>query len=203
MMRGRPSCGPPRRGWPRRSITSARHGDRAERVAQVVAQDADEHLPELGHRAQLALALLRALQRGLHPLRQFLRPDRRADHVLVRLAKVVGDPTSVVVEPPGFGGAQRRAWLSDARTASSASLRSVRSMPVLMMYWIRPSGCVVRLCDQAIHRRSPRLGDPVVRERTAARLVSRNVAKTALTGVDLLGNQGKSQNRRPRTSSRE
>ena len=39
---------------------------------------------------QIALGFLRERQRGFHFLGHLLRPNRRADHVLVRLAKVVG-----------------------------------------------------------------------------------------------------------------
>ena len=36
------------------------HKDRTERVTEIVPENADEHLPELRHRTELALALLGA-----------------------------------------------------------------------------------------------------------------------------------------------
>ena len=64
------------------------HDDRPERVTQVVPEDADEHLPELRDPAKLVLARLGALLGGVRLDRQLLRPNRRADHLLVRLAQV-------------------------------------------------------------------------------------------------------------------
>ena len=55
-----------------------RHVDRPEWVAQVMPHDADEHLPELGDRTQLALALRETRLGGLRLFRQLLRPNRCA-----------------------------------------------------------------------------------------------------------------------------
>ncbi len=64
--------------------------DRPERVAQVVSEDADEHLSKLCHGTELSLASLCAALGRVGFCHQFLRMDRRADHLLVGLA-LVGD----------------------------------------------------------------------------------------------------------------
>src|SRR5207253_4008876 len=65
--------------------TGARR-DRRERVAQVVAQDADEHLAELRHVQQLLLTALGPRARGLRLLGQLLFANCRDHELLVRVA---------------------------------------------------------------------------------------------------------------------
>ena len=60
-------------------------------------EDADEHLPELRYRTELALALLCALLGRVSLDRQLLRPNRCADHLLVRFALV--DDQRIGVSP--------------------------------------------------------------------------------------------------------
>ena len=72
-----------------------RHDDRRERVTQVVPEDADEHLPELRHLTELALAPLCALPGLVSLVRQLVRPNRCDDHLLVRFALVDEQPIGV------------------------------------------------------------------------------------------------------------
>ena len=65
-----------------------RHHDRVERVSQIVAENADEHVAKNAYVAELSGALFGALLGCVRLLGGFVGLERRSQHVLVRFALV-------------------------------------------------------------------------------------------------------------------